>query len=82
VAEKPKALPKPAPTEDEITMADLGGDIEDVTPKPAPAPVAEKPKAAAKPVAKAAPAPAAKASSDDMASLLGDLDDLLGSTDD
>ena len=73
VAEKPKAAPKPAPVVDEITM----DDIEDVIPKAAP--VAEKPKAAPKAAPKAEPV---KAASNDMADLLGDLDDLLGSTDD
>ena len=71
-----KPAPKPAPAED-ITM----DDIDDVVAKPAV--VAEKPKAApkaaAKPAAKAEPV---KATSDSMDDLLGDLDALLGSTDD
>lgn len=71
-----KPAPKPAPVED-ITM----DDIEDVVAKPAP--VAEKPKAAPKAAAKPAPkAEPAKATSDNMDDLLGDLDALLGSTDD
>ena len=76
--------PKPAPVIEAFTM----DDIEDLVVKvetPAPAPVAEKPKAAPKAAAKPAAkveAPVAKASANDMADLLGDLDDLLGSTDD
>ena len=75
----PKAAPKPAPGVEDITM----DDIEDIVAKAeAPAPVAEKPKAAPKPAPKVE-APVAKASTaDSMADLLGDLDDLLGSTDD
>ena len=73
--------PKPAPVVEDITM----DDIEDIVAK-AEAPVAEKPKAAPKAAPKPAPkveAPVAKASTaDSMADLLGDLDDLLGSTDD
>ena len=70
-----KPAPKPAPVED-ITM----DDIDDVVAKPV---VAEKPKAAAKAAPKAAAkAEVAKATDNSMDDLLGDLDALLGSTDD
>lgn len=73
----PKALPKPAPVED-LTM----DDIEDVVAKAEVEVAPVKAKAAPKAAPKAEPAPVAKATSNDMDDLLGDLDALLGSTDD
>lgn len=94
VGQTPQGAPAPIAIEaPSVTEADLDAAIaakaavtkaaSKPTPAPAPAPepVAEKPKAAK--AAKAAPAPApATANAGDMSDLLGELDGLLGGTDD